>query len=138
MLYTRISRTPHLSLITAILGAVLLLTATSGTAQFPSKWGKWGHQKWCQKKWTWVAGDFHQHTYLTDGSYPFQTVMSENERFGLDWWANSEHGGGWTRDPNGNSWLSYSPNPIISDNPSNGVMWRWRSSTASVRATASW
>ncbi len=41
----------------------------------------------------WVAGDFHQHTTYTDGKNPFATVMYYNNYFGLDWWANSEHGG---------------------------------------------
>ena len=40
-----------------------------------------------------IAIDFHQHTTYTDGSNPIATVMSKNEEFGLDWWANSEHGG---------------------------------------------
>lgn len=44
----------------------------------------------------WVAGDFHQHTTFTDGSYSFYYIMSMNNKFGLDWWANSEHGGGFT------------------------------------------
>jgi hypothetical protein len=45
-----------------------------------------------------VAGDFHQHTTYSDGAYSFQYQMFENNRFGLDWWANSEHGGRFTRD----------------------------------------
>lgn len=40
-----------------------------------------------------IAGDFHQHTTFSDGSNPFATVMAKNNEFGLDWWANSEHGG---------------------------------------------
>lgn len=46
----------------------------------------------------WISGDFHQHTTYTDGSNPIATVMAKNVEFGLDWWANSEHGGGFTRD----------------------------------------
>jgi len=45
-----------------------------------------------------VAGDFHQHSTFTDGSYSFNKVMAANKRFGLDWWANSEHGGRFNRD----------------------------------------
>ena len=45
-----------------------------------------------------VTGDFHQHTTYTDGSYTMGHMMEMNNKFGLDWWANSEHGGGW------NSW----------------------------------
>ena len=40
-----------------------------------------------------IAIDFHQHTTYTDGSNPIATVMDKNDEFGLDWWANSEHGG---------------------------------------------
>ncbi|MBK8808719.1 MAG: hypothetical protein IPO21_19610 [Bacteroidales bacterium] len=45
-----------------------------------------------------VRGDFHQHTTYSDGSYSFQHVMEKNNSYGLDWWANSEHGGGFPRD----------------------------------------
>jgi len=41
-----------------------------------------------------TVGDFHQHTTFTDGSYTLDFMMSKNNQFGLDWWANSEHGGG--------------------------------------------
>ena len=44
-----------------------------------------------------VTGDFHQHTTYTDGSYTMGHMMEKNNYFGLDWWANSEHGGGWPR-----------------------------------------
>jgi len=40
-----------------------------------------------------ITGDFHQHTTYTDGSYSFGMMMEMNNHFGLDWWANSEHGG---------------------------------------------
>jgi hypothetical protein len=48
-----------------------------------------------------VAGDFHQHTTFTDGANPFATVMDKNDQFGLDWWANSEHGGAFPTDAYG-------------------------------------
>ena len=48
-----------------------------------------------------VAGDFHQHSTYTDGSNPFATVMNKNNQFGLDWWANSEHGGQFNRNAAG-------------------------------------
>ena len=44
-----------------------------------------------------VAGDFHQHTTYTDGTYSFGFQMSKNNQFGLDWWANSEAGGSFNR-----------------------------------------
>ncbi len=86
-----------------------------------------------QPKGEWLAGDFHQHTLYTDGSTSFDFVMSKNNEFGLDWWANSEHGGSRNRDGNGNFWddpIFYPTNPILGDQAfSNGhqVMWRWQS-----------
>jgi hypothetical protein len=44
-----------------------------------------------------VAGDFHQHTTFTDGSWSMGHMMQKNAEFGLDWWANSEHGGAFDR-----------------------------------------
>jgi len=41
--------------------------------------------------------DFHQHTTYTDGGYTFGYMMEKNNQFGLDWWVNSEHGGGSSR-----------------------------------------
>ena len=113
----------------AVLGAVFMLAATSISAQhqFPNKWGKWGHAGWSAPTVGWVTGDFHQHTLYTDGSYPFTEVMKKNQEFGLDWWANSEHGGRRNRDGDGKSWLSYNPNPIISATPNDGYMFRWQS-----------
>ncbi|SHJ09700.1 hypothetical protein SAMN02745165_01561 [Malonomonas rubra DSM 5091] len=79
------------------------------------------------------AGDFHQHSLYTDGSYPFMQVMAENANYGLDWWANSEHGGERNRDGNGNYWDDtsvYPINPILGDAEYSGghqEMWRWQS-----------
>ncbi len=82
----------------------------------------------------WVAGDFHQHSTYTDGSYKISDVHGYNQQYGLDWWANSEHGGGFTRDgrfANPNVyWDSYTPNPIIGKVEMSGghqKMWRWQS-----------
>ncbi|MGL4774046.1 MAG: hypothetical protein ACRC2K_10805, partial [Clostridium sp.] len=60
----------------------------------------------------WIAGDFHTHTYLTDGSRTQEFVL-ENvfDKYGLDWIANSEHGGKSSRDVDGTTL-----NPSI---------WRW-------------
>ena len=40
-----------------------------------------------------VVGDFHQHSSYTDGSWTIGATMRKNVQYGLDWWANSEHGG---------------------------------------------
>ncbi|NJK93823.1 MAG: hypothetical protein HC905_01825 [Bacteroidales bacterium] len=46
-----------------------------------------------QTKGAYITGDFHQHTTYTDGSWSIEHLMKMNKSFGLDWWANSEHGG---------------------------------------------
>ena len=93
----------------------------------------------------WMTGDFHQHTTYTDGSYPMNDltaagviatsavqdpaglyrkgVMPQGFRFGLDFQANSEHGGSSSRDGFSNAWSTYAPNPAIGDA---GKMWRWQ------------
>lgn len=99
-----------------------------------------------RKNGKWISGDFHQHTTYTDGSNPIATVMYKNYEFGLDWWANSEHGGGFTRDGYGpilfngfdtgeyaRFWDDTSVYPtgtIIGDLSMSGGhrrMWRWQS-----------
>lgn len=97
----------------------------------------------------WMIGDFHQHTYFTDGSYTMNDldapgvpavsarlvpwkkgVMPTGFRNGLDFQANSEHGGIRNRDGFGNAWSpTYSPSPVIGDgaSPTQTNMWRWQS-----------
>ncbi len=90
---------------------------------------------------SYLTGDFHQHTTYTDGSYTIGHMMSKNNQFGLQWWANSEHGGGFAtnarvtgKDTNVTTyWDSYTPNPIIGTTVMTGtapnqhqVMWRWQ------------
>ncbi len=96
----------------------------------------------------WMAGDFHNHTTYTDGSWPMNDLTAADTitpyavsntsglyrqgtaptafRNGLDFFANSEHGGIRARDGFGNNWTMYSPLPSIGD-PTNGQMWRWQS-----------
>jgi len=85
-----------------------------------------------------LRGDFHQHTTYSDGSYSIGHMMSKNNQYGLDWWANSEHGGGFTTNARVTGldlgttvyWDSYTPNPIVGTVKSSGghqVMWRWQS-----------
>jgi hypothetical protein len=80
---------------------------------------------------TYLSGDFHQHTYYTDGSTTFPYVMEKNNAYGLDWWANSEHGGSRNRDGLGHLWtdtLYYPTNPILGDvSGTPQAMWRWQS-----------
>ncbi len=84
-----------------------------------------------------LAGDFHQHTLYTDGRLPFAEVMQANNNHGLDFWANSEHGGGFNRDGNGNYWDDtdvYPQNPInpaswYEERSGHQKMWRWQTLT---------
>jgi hypothetical protein len=76
----------------------------------------------------WMSGDFHQHTLYTDGSDTFDQVTARNVEFGLDWWANSEHGGSGKRDGNGTLWVKRPEVAILgwaAGNPRQ--MWRWQS-----------
>ena len=82
-----------------------------------------------------VTGDFHQHTTYTDGSYTMGYMMEKNNYFGLDWWANSEHGGGFSRWGTvdgldlGTS-VTWNNTGIVLQGKANGNnMWRWQSLT---------
>jgi hypothetical protein len=58
----------------------------------------------------WITGDFHTHTYLTDGNFTFPQVTEKSfKTFGLGWLANSEHGGFSARQPNGTAFTSPVP-----------------------------
>lgn len=96
-----------------------------------------------QTKSGYVKGDFHQHTTYTDGSNSIETQFYMNNKYGLDWWANSEHGGGFATDASGalltappfdqgggKYFDSFTTNPIIGRVAMSGthqVMWRWQS-----------
>jgi hypothetical protein len=78
----------------------------------------------------WVAADLHSHTFLTDGSHDeAQVVYNAFERFGLGFFANSEHGGLSARTPTGAAWAAGGLGDTAS--ASNGVIrtatqrWRW-------------
>jgi len=80
-----------------------------------------------------VKGDFHQHSTYTDGSYTIGHVMQKSADFGLDWWANSEHGGAFL------NWGSVSGVDLgtsvtwaetgipLKGDATNGNMFRWQS-----------
>jgi hypothetical protein len=50
---------------------------------------------------TWLAGDLHTHTWLTDGKNTQIEVLRNAFEFGLDYFANSEHGGQYNGVPTG-------------------------------------
>lgn len=86
---------------------------------------------------SWIAGDFHQHSYFTDGSHVIPEVISNGFAYGLGWQANSEHGGSRPQDGNNHFWddkAIYPVNPILGDFKTSTVdgvahqsMWRWQS-----------
>ncbi|MDD6209742.1 MAG: hypothetical protein PUB21_03950 [Bacteroidales bacterium] len=82
---------------------------------------------------SYVTGDFHQHTTYTDGSYTIGHMMEMNNKFGLDWWANSEHGGsdadwGIATGIDLGASIKWSDTGItLKGKENNGKMWRWQS-----------
>jgi len=79
-----------------------------------------------------MAGDFHQHTYYTDGEHTLDEVIENGFKYGLDFQANSEHGGSRYRDGYNHFWddpTYYPVNPIKGDvkinNNGHQEMWRW-------------
>ncbi|MDY6822034.1 MAG: hypothetical protein SVN78_10495, partial [Deferribacterota bacterium] len=82
----------------------------------------------------WMTGDFHQHTYYTDGEHTLDEVIENGFKYGLDFQANSEHGGSRDRDGYNHFWddpTYYPVNPIKGDvkinNNGHQEMWRWQS-----------
>ncbi len=60
----------------------------------------------------WLSGDFHHHTWLTDGNHTQQAIAGNAfNRYQLDWIASSEHGGTSKNDSDGHAF----PSPV----------WRW-------------
>jgi hypothetical protein len=126
------------------LGALALAVIAAGLAGTGIAQSK--DKGWLSGQGRWVAGDFHHHTTYTDGSNPIDTVNYWADRYGLDWWANSEHGGGFTTDGfgpilvegfNTREYAQYWDDPAIypagtiigSSQLSGGhqAMWRWQS-----------
>ena len=81
----------------------------------------------------WIAGDFHQHSYYTDGKHVLDEVMANGFKYSLNFQANSEHGGYRIQDGYNHFWddANYYPtNPIRGDfieSNNHQAMWRWQS-----------
>lgn len=75
----------------------------------------------------WLAGDFHTHTYLSDGSYTAAEVAANAKKYGLDWYSAADHGGNskGTRDQNGNAWTVDQVNAATGTNGTSTIMPRW-------------
>jgi len=101
----------------ALMGILSLAGAPQAMAAPPGKW---------------LAGDLHNHTFLTDGSHTqVEVVEKAFTRFGLDWLVNSEHGGAYTRNPAGVPFDTLTTPPcFLGDAKSvkgHRAMWRWQS-----------
>ena len=82
----------------------------------------------------WMTGDFHQHSYYTDGDHTIDEVIAKGFSYGLDFQANSEHGGYTNKDGYNHLWgdaAYYPQNPIKGvykeDDNGHRLMWRWQS-----------
>jgi hypothetical protein len=83
----------------------------------------------------WLAGDMHNHSFLTDGNWPPRQVIEKGlSSFGLDWIVNSEHGGAYTRNPLGLCWDDPGVEPatlfrgdVRMGQDNHRLMWRWQS-----------
>ena len=85
-------RTKKTRIALALAAVLAAATVATGTAVALDRGGKW------------ETGDMHTHTFLTDGSNTqLQVVQNAFNKYGLDWMANSEHGGFSARDPFGNA-----------------------------------
>jgi hypothetical protein len=109
-------------------GLFILLTGVSPAAADNEK----ERQEKNQGKW--MTGDFHTHTFLTDGVHTEADVFSHAFNvFGLNWIANSEHGGAYATNPDGIYWddPSISPPTVFDGDPimvsGHRAMWRWQS-----------
>lgn len=92
---------------------------------------------------SYVSGDFHNHTWLTDGVHTEADVVAHAfggsykdstgadvtvPGFGLDWMANSEHGGSFSHALDGTLWSALTSVTIKGTPlPTAGNMWRWQS-----------
>ena len=80
-----------------------------------------------------MSGDFHTHTWLTDGRHIEKEVVEKAfGTFGLDWMANFEHGGAYGTDPQGKPWdpaaVKLLGDPIKDkEGKVLAQMWRWQS-----------
>lgn len=113
-------RTTVLSAISAV-----ILTASVSAMATPKNC----HEKGLEG---YVAGDFHTHTNLSDGSNPESLVTQKAfGDFGLNWFANTDHGGGFNRNPYGSFWDTLSSKPyikgVMSISGGHQNMWRWQS-----------
>ncbi|MCL1912492.1 MAG: hypothetical protein FWG10_01080 [Eubacteriaceae bacterium] len=56
----------------------------------------------------WLAGDFHTHSYFSDGSHTPSQVAEMAKLYGLDWISAADHGGAYVgkKDAKGNRWSS--------------------------------
>ncbi len=76
------------------IGAAMFFLACGIAGATPKAWPGEANGRW-------IAGDFHSHTWLTDGNHTPEEVALHAFSYGLDWFANSEHGGVSRKDTDG-------------------------------------
>ena len=97
---TRRTRRLRHTLLFAAAALMVLVLAASASAATRKSTGRW------------ESGDIHTHTWLTDGKNTQDEVLRNAfENYGLNYFANSEHGGSYSTTPIGTSFVS----PV----------WRW-------------
>ncbi len=118
----------HLYLVLVPIGISILISCNNGeTSKSSDSTGKGMY----------VTGDFHQHTTYSGGDYSIGYVMEVSDKYGLNWWSNSDHGGTrefWGRasgDDLGTrvTWTCAGIKPLGSpqEAENTGFMWRWQS-----------
>ena len=96
----RTRRLRHTVVLAVAVALIVLASATTASAAGKHATGAW------------ESGDIHTHTWLTDGKNTQDEVLRNAfENYGLNYFANSEHGGSYSTTPIGTSFIS----PV----------WRW-------------
>lgn len=80
----------------------------------------------------WVVGDFHEHSYFSDGGNKLDDVFDHSTRnFGVNFMVNTDHGGAYPRHWDGRPWSAFPDIRFEGDHAGydkNGerLMWRWQ------------
>lgn len=99
----------------------MLLACSDKKNHYPFEIGEYGG---------WIAGDFHEHTFFTDGGYSMDSLFHRGfTMYGLSFMANSEHGGTSDQNFDGTYWqdipnITFKGLPVEKDGMK--LMWRWQ------------
>lgn len=80
----------------------------------------------------WVTGDFHEHSYFSDGGYPMDSVFYRGgHHYDVNFLLNTDHGGRYPRNYDGRTWDKI-PGTVFKgsdagyDKEGRRLMWRWQ------------